>query len=150
MMTGNRIRQIIACVTATLLIGLIAFTITKSRAVFSNYADRTARSTDKPRLFLWAWERATDLRFIDTTKVGVAFLAKSVLLRSDEVLIRPRLQSLQLPEGTKVIPVARIETDRENKPALSESQRDRVVAQSKKWRLYLASLRFKSIRCDEI
>jgi hypothetical protein len=127
MMTGTRIRQIITCLTATLLIGFIAFTITKSRALFSNYADPGAKSPDNPQLYLWAWERPTDLRFIDTRRVAVAFLAKSILLKSDDVLIRPRLQSLQLAEGAKVIPVTRIETDHDNRPNLSTKQRDVVV-----------------------
>ena len=77
-----------------------------------------------PRIVLWAWERPTDLRFIDAKRVGVAFLAKSILLISDDALVRPRLQPLQLPEGTKVIAVTRIETDRDHKPDLSARQRD--------------------------
>jgi hypothetical protein len=66
------------------------------------------------------------LRFIDAKRVGVAFLARSILLRSDEVLVRPRLQSLQLAEATRVIAVTRIETDRDQKASLSARQREAV------------------------
>src|SRR5262245_44830739 len=80
-----------------------------------------------PRIFLWAWERPVDLRFIDTDKVGVAYLARSITLRADEVVTRPRLQPLLLPEHARVIAVTRIETDRSRKPALSNGQRDRLT-----------------------
>lgn len=96
--------------------------------IFLSKSPKAARASKAaPQLMLWAWERPTDLRFIDTGKIGVAFLAKSISLKSDDVLVRPRLQSLQLPEGTKVIAVARIETDRDSKPRLSEDQRDKVI-----------------------
>lgn len=110
-------RNVIVLLAASLLLSSITLAITLFR--------KTERATKPtPRLILWAWERPTDLRFIDTRRVGVAFLAKSVLLRSDDVLVRPRLQPLQLAEGTKVIAVTRIETDRDHKPDLSANQRN--------------------------
>lgn len=115
-----RVKYVLACFGVTLLLGSIAFTITRSRSRFERSSDAGAA----PQLILWAWERPTDLRFIDAKRVGVAFLAKSILLRSDDVLVRPRLQSLQLAEGTKVLAVTRIETDRDQKPGLSPTQRD--------------------------
>jgi len=112
-------RNIIVLLTASLLLSSITVAITVLR--------KTAYSKkSSPQLILWAWERPTDLRFIDATRVGVAFLAKSILLKSDDVLVRPRLQSLQLVEGTKVIAVTRIETDRDQKASLSARQRDAV------------------------
>ena len=96
--------------------------------IFFGKSPKAAHSSETtPRLMLWAWERPTDLRFIDPKKAGVAFLAKSILLKADEVGMRPRLQPLRLPEGTKAVAVTRIETARTNKPALSVSQRDKVV-----------------------
>ncbi len=72
-----------------------------------------------PRVFLWAWERPEDLRFIDPAEVGVAFLAETVYLRpvreggSESVQVRiesrPRLQPLAVPAGTALIAVARVE-----------------------------------------
>ena len=72
-----------------------------------------------PPVILWAWERPEDLRFLDPHTAGVAFLAKTITLRGDTVVARPRFQPLQLAPGTKVTAVVRIETD---KPALSTSQ----------------------------
>ena len=85
------------------------------------------RLSDMPRLVLWAWERPTDLSFIDTQKIGVAFLAKTIRLKANDVTSKPRLQSLDLPEGARVIAVTRIESDRGHKPMLSIDQRDKVA-----------------------
>ncbi len=75
-----------------------------------------------PPTILWAWERPEKLDFIEREKVGIAFLAKTIYLRSDQAISRPRLQPLATPVDASVIAVARIEADR-NKPAtLSEQQ----------------------------
>lgn len=63
-----------------------------------------------PGIVLWAWERPEDLRFINPRRVGVAFLAETLYLRGDEVIVRPRLQPLQVPPGTVLMATARIET----------------------------------------
>ena len=119
-------RIIIAILCCAVLLAALVFIYPKTRSVLSDR--RSIRpNARQPPLILWAWERPTDLRFIDTKKFGVAFLAKTILLHADEVGIRPRLQPLQLPEGTKVIAVARIETARDRKAALSVSQRDRLA-----------------------
>ncbi len=75
-----------------------------------------------PPVILWAWERPERLDFIDTQRVGVAYLAKTIELRGDRVVFRPRLQPLQVPDGTKVIAVVRIETSRSEPPTLSPIQ----------------------------
>ncbi len=49
-----------------------------------------------PDKILWAWERPEDLRFIDTNKFGVAFLAQTLLLENDKVVFQPRRQVLKL------------------------------------------------------
>jgi hypothetical protein len=64
-----------------------------------------------PRVILWAWERPENLTFLDPQKTGVAFLAKTITLRDDKTLVKPRLQPLQLARDTKVIAVVRIEID---------------------------------------
>jgi uncharacterized protein DUF3142 len=123
MKTTFSIRNVIPLFAGSLLLSSITVGI-----IFLSKSPKAAHaSKNGPQLMLWAWERPTDLRFIDTKTIGVAFLAKSILLKSDDVLVRPRLQSMKIPEGTKVVAVARIETDRESKPELSEGQRDRVV-----------------------
>jgi hypothetical protein len=75
-----------------------------------------------PSTILWAWERPERLKFIDTHSTGVAYLAKTLQLSGDTVAVRPRLQPLILTEGTKVIAVVRIESGRDGKPSLSETQ----------------------------
>jgi hypothetical protein len=65
-----------------------------------------------PSLFLWAWERKEDLSFIDPRRIGVAYLAGTVLLKGPDVEARPRLQPLKLPKGTHVIAVVRVERRR--------------------------------------
>jgi hypothetical protein len=82
---------------------------------------------DLPGIILWAWERPENLSFIDTGEVGIAFLATTLYLKDDRVIIRPRLQPLSAPAGAKLIAVVRIESPREARPALSEAQRARAA-----------------------
>lgn len=80
-----------------------------------------------PKAMLWAWERPEDLSFIDPDEVGVAFLAQTVYLCGDKVMVRPRLQPLQVPENTVLMAVVRIESDRVSVPLLTPEQRQQVV-----------------------
>jgi hypothetical protein len=75
-----------------------------------------------PRVILWAWERPENLSFLNSREVGVAYLAKTLRLKGGVVIVRPRLQPLTVPNGTQMIAVARVETDRSSKPELSERQ----------------------------
>jgi len=77
------------------------------------------RRSHQPRIVLWAWERPENLEFIDPREIAVAFLAKTVRLRADETIVKPRLQPLRFAPGAELIPVVRIETER---PALSQAQ----------------------------
>jgi hypothetical protein len=63
-----------------------------------------------PSLILWAWERPEDLRFLDPTKAGVAFLAGTVRIGPKGMSYRPRMQPLQMARETKLVAVVRIET----------------------------------------
>ncbi len=81
-----------------------------------------------PKIILWAWERPEDLRFINTREVGVAVLTNSIHLKGEETFIRPRLQPLQISKDAFVISVTRIETDRTDKPAFSDDQRQKIIA----------------------
>jgi hypothetical protein len=123
-------KQTLALVGTTLLLASLALGFAKVRSVISRrHADSTAARLEQiPRVVLWAWERPTDLRFINPSDTGVAFLARTIRLRSGEVLMRPRLQPLNLPEGARVIAVARVETDSVNKPALSNQQAQNLAA----------------------
>ena len=84
-----------------------------------------------PGIVLWAWERPEDLRFIDPRQVGVAFLAETLYLRGDEVIVRPRLQPLRVPPGTALMATARIETSqtvrKPGPPVLSPAQRTQAA-----------------------
>lgn len=103
---------------------------------FVVFASCSANNTVNPRLskempqkILWAWERSEDLRFLDTEKFGVAFLAQTLTLQKEEVIFRPRRQPLQLPEGIYLIAVTRIEMEKNatKRPSFSEEQRKKLV-----------------------
>ncbi len=81
-----------------------------------------------PRIVLWAWERPEKLGFIDPARIGVAFLDRTLWLRGDAVVVRPRLQPLEVPPGTKLIAVARIESAVDNSATLSAGQRSEAVS----------------------
>lgn len=91
-------------------------------------------NAEMPNQILWAWERAEDLRFIDTQKFGVAFLAQTLLLQNDEIIFRPRRQPLEVSPETYLIAVTRIETIKESakRPALSDEQKIKIVSLIKK------------------
>jgi len=73
-----------------------------------------------PSVYLWAWERPEDLRFLAGKRIGVAFLAKTLFLRSPATItasdtasgveVRPRMQPLHVLAGTPLTAVVRIET----------------------------------------
>lgn len=87
-----------------------------------------SRADEIPPTVLWAWERPEDLRFIDTRETGVAYLSRTVHLRGAETLVRPRLQPLEVPPQTYLVAVVRIESDRRERPALSDAQLEKTVA----------------------
>ena len=89
---------------------------------------------EMPAKILWAWERPEDLRFLDTKKFGVAFLAQTLYLQNDTVDFRPRRQPLQIAPETYLIAVTRIETDKRNsnRTALSDNQKEKIVSLIKK------------------
>jgi hypothetical protein len=123
-------KPIFILAASVVLLASLALGLTKARSVIIRRNSVTSDTHLKalPRVILWAWERPTDLRFINPRDVGVAFLARTIRLRANEVTVRPRLQPLNLPEGTRVIAVARVETDAINNPVLSEQQREKLTA----------------------
>lgn len=82
-----------------------------------------------PHTILWAWERPEDLEFIDPKRFGVAFLAQTLVLSSEEVILNPRLQPLKVSPATKLIAVTRIESQKTagQRAALNSAQRERLV-----------------------
>jgi len=112
------------------LVTIVFATIALGFIVRSSVAHRSTSATNLeqlPSLILWAWERPEDLSFIDTDKVGVAFLAKTITLYGNEVASRPRLQPLNIRPQTKLIAVVRIESDRKKVPTLSTIQLDQAL-----------------------
>lgn len=81
-----------------------------------------------PPLVLWAWQRPEALDFIDPARVGVAFFALDLRLAGGSVFTRSGRPPLTVPAGTKLIAVAHVEVDRRAAVALSDRQRDMVVA----------------------
>lgn len=130
MRTGQLRKAFAAFAVATLLLASVALAFTKARSRFGKRAPAVTitRSDQMPRVVLWAWERPVDLHFINPRETGVAFLARTIQLRTNEVVVRPRLQPLDLPAGTRVIAVARVESDPRTKPDLSTQQTDEVAA----------------------
>jgi hypothetical protein len=122
-------KVILVLAGVTLLVACLAFGFSSVSSVMGRRSTpaTTARLDHLPRVVLWAWERPTDLRFINPNETGVAFLARTIRLRQGEVVVRPRLQTLNLPEGARVIAVARVETDSVNKPELSDQQRQKLA-----------------------
>jgi hypothetical protein len=63
-----------------------------------------------PRVVLWAWQRPERLDFVDSHAVGVAYLARTISWRRGMVDSWPRMQPLQVPPGTAVMAVVRLES----------------------------------------
>jgi hypothetical protein len=113
-------RLLIMALLLAASLSAVAFQLHSNNFARSSKAGGTALQT--PPLILWAWERPEDLTFIDPKNTAVAYLAKTIFLRGERVVAKPRLQPLSLPAGTTVIPVARIEPDNENPMAPSSEQ----------------------------
>jgi hypothetical protein len=60
-------------------------------------------------VWIWAWERPEDLRFIDPARVGVAFLASTIIVENASIRFNQRRQPLRVPPGARLIAVVRIE-----------------------------------------
>src|SRR5258706_13707292 len=70
-------------------------------------------SSTMPQKIVWAWERPEDLRFLDPKEFGVAFLAQTIFLEKDSVILKQRRQPLDISPGTYMIAVTRIETNKD-------------------------------------
>ena len=83
---------------------------------------------NEPPIVLWAWERPEDLSFVDPERIGIAFLAGTVRIQRDTVLLDPRRQPLKIPAGSSPIAVVRIESTRQSLPGLKEKVKQDVAA----------------------
>ncbi len=78
-----------------------------------------------PRLWLWAWDRPEDLRFLKPEEAGVAFFVLGVRVRGDGLDLRPRTAPLRLPDGVRKLAVVRIDVV---PAALKEARLEALVA----------------------
>src|SRR6266700_4490065 len=93
-----------------------------------------------PRIVLWAWDRSEDLSSLNPQRFAVAFLAQTLILKGDDVVLTPRRQPLKVPPEAKLIAVTRIESQKTTgeRPALIDLQRRKVV------RLIMRTLELKN------
>jgi hypothetical protein len=100
--------------------------------VWSSAAPAFEPTANVPPLILYSWERAENLAFLDSRRVGVAFFAATIYLRGDEVVVRPRMDPLETAPGTWRLAVARVESHpaitRAQPPDLSRTQGLRTAA----------------------
>lgn len=94
--------------------------------------DQTRNRLDEnyfPRVILWAWERPEDLKTADPNRFAVAFLAQTLALKDDDVILAPRHQPLDVSPETKLMAVTRIEsqTTTGQYASLSDAQRKKAV-----------------------
>jgi len=128
----HRFRFALVALAGTSLLLLAAFRFQAKHGhshAAENLPSSASRISSLPSTILWAWERPERLDFIDPQKIGVAFLAKTIYLRADRVVSRPRLQPLTVPAEAGVIAVARIESDRADPPRLSSQQMKESAAE---------------------
>jgi len=120
-LSNSRFRIVIIGFAAASLLFLLAFRFQRGEHahIVSGTVTSKHRIFEMPATILWAWERPEKLDFIDPQKIGVAFLARTIYLRGNSVVSRPRLQPLTLPAGARLIAVARIESERGPSHALS-------------------------------
>jgi hypothetical protein len=83
-----------------------------------------------PAVVLWAWERPEDLRSLDANRFAVAFLAQTLVLKDDDIILKPRHQPLEVSPDTKLMAVTRIESAKQTgqRSALSDAQKDRLIS----------------------
>ncbi len=89
---------------------------------------RAGVGLDLPQLMLWAWDRDDDLRFIDPADTGVAYLAATLTLRGEDVVLTARHNPLTLPpRRCAAVAVVHVETDHGVAPVQSSAQLGRFV-----------------------
>jgi hypothetical protein len=129
LMLLTKLKKLFLAVLILSLPSLLALTIYfKLQSQTNNALPTAERLASMPKIILWAWERPEDLTFIKPSETGVAVLALTAQLTGSEINIRPRLQPLNIPQGTYLIAVARLETDKQPAPTLSAEQRDKIIA----------------------
>jgi hypothetical protein len=99
-MTGGRGRF-----AAILGLGIVALAVLQTGAT-------TPPRRRPAELVLWAWERPEDLRFADSSRFSIAYLAGTLTIAGDDLVVRPRFQPLLVRDDARILPVVRIEVAR--------------------------------------
>lgn len=62
-------------------------------------------------VYVWAWERPEDLRFLENSadKITIVYYAGDVVIKSGAMVIHPRRNKLLLPAGAQAMPLIRID-----------------------------------------
>ncbi len=84
--------------------------------------------THLPRLMLWAWERAEDLRWLPLD-AGVAYVAVTLELEADQIRLRPRAYPLLVRPDTVVVPVVHVDASGRQPPTLGDAQLQSITTQ---------------------
>ena len=106
---------------------LLAFLIVAGTSVgHTSIAPGTVAS----QLTLWAWERSEDLRFLAGRPVRVAFLERTVTLRSGRLSVERRHQPLRVAPDTPLVAVVRIEASGVSSPVDRAGEVAREIADS--------------------
>jgi Protein of unknown function (DUF3142) len=124
-MGSHSFKRAVATSLSAVLIGVFAAIVAwgglhsygLDRSISTGESSR--RSDQQPSLYLWAWERPEDLRFLNGRKdIGVAFLAETIHIVADAsskdgsgVVVRPRQQPLRVNAQTPLMAVVRVETE---------------------------------------
>jgi hypothetical protein len=90
-------------------------------------ASDSLESERSPNLYLWTWERNEDVRFIDPSTTGVAFLAETIHISDGGFMRRPRRNYLLVPAHCPAIAVVRIEARDAACDLLSSDDSERLV-----------------------
>jgi hypothetical protein len=114
-----------ACGAVAMLLPLLNLTACNSKQPIRNRLDENYF----PHVVLWAWERPENLKTVDPDRFAVAFLAQTLTLKNDEVILDPRQQPLDVSPETKLMAVTRIESQKTTGQyaALSDAQRHKAV-----------------------
>jgi len=126
---------------------LVALSLIGVSCVRTRVASRNRLNENNfPPRIVWAWERPEDLEFLDPREFGVAFLAQTLVLKSDEVIFKPRLQPLKVAPETRLIAVTRIESLKTTgvPTALDSNQRNQLVE------LILKTLELRNVSAVQI
>jgi hypothetical protein len=91
-------------------------------SITTSHPVQDIRLTDSPAVFLWAWERPEDLRFVNAQHESVAYLAGEIYLHNSRFDVIPRRNPLLINPDIRTIAVIRLERFERTALALKAEQ----------------------------